>query len=353
MTQRFTYDVTLTWEDNYRNGPIFSEAPPTIPDTGRKLFLGLSVRSRIGISAGLLLNSQWLLPYAERGFDLLTYKTVRSKQRASHTLPNWVFVEDTAPPLGPVVVTDRISEDPREISSAVCFGMPSADPEVWRRDIKAIRHRLADGQVLIVSVVASPNSTSTLDDIAEDFAICARWAAEAGAHVIEANLSCPNVCSVEGSLYHDAVASRLIALRIRDSIHNVPLLLKVSTFHSQDAQREFMMSVNGVSNGITLVNCISRPVLHRNGNPVFGLEYRNAGVLGRAIHQPSVDLVRLTKEIIERNNLSLEIAAVGGVACVEDMQDFWDAGADAILCGSSPMYNPSLAYEIKKSHPEW
>jgi hypothetical protein len=106
---------------------------------------------------------------------------------------------------------------------------------------------LADGQVLIVSVVASPNPDSTLQDIAEDFAICARWAVEAGAHVIEANLSCPNVCSVEGSLYHDAVASRMIALRIRDSIHNVPLLLKVSTFPSQDAQREFMMSVRTVS----------------------------------------------------------------------------------------------------------
>jgi dihydroorotate dehydrogenase len=353
MKQRFTYDVTRTWEENYRSGPFFSQAPPSIPDTGRKSFLGLSVKSRIGISAGLFLNSQWLLSYAEWGFDLLTYKTVRSSQRASHPLPNWVFVEDTSPPLGPVVVTDRVPEDPREISSAVCFGMPSVGPETWRSDIESIRRRLADGQVLIVSVVASPNPDSTLQDIAEDFAICARWAVEAGAHVIEANLSCPNVCSVEGSLYHDAVASRMIALRIRDSIHNVPLLLKVSTFPSQDAQREFMMSVNGVANGITLVNCISRPVLHRDGSPVFGIEYRHAGVLGRAIHQPSVDLVRQTREIIEQNNLSLEIAAVGGVAGVEDMQDFWDVGADAILCGSSPMYNPRLAYEIKKSHPEW
>jgi dihydroorotate dehydrogenase (NAD+) catalytic subunit len=353
MTQRFTYDVTRTWEENYRNGPLFSEAPPKIPDTGRKRFLGLSVRSRIGISAGLLLNSQWLLPYAERGFDLLTYKTVRSSQRASHPLPNWVFVEDTSPPLGPVVVTDRVPEDPCEISSAVCFGMPSVGPEIWRSDVEKIRRHLADGQVLIVSVVASPNSHSTLDDIADDFAICARWAVEAGAHVIEANLSCPNVCSAEGSLYHDAVASRSIALRIRASIDNVPLLLKVSTFRSQDAQREFMMSIDGVANGITLVNCITRPVLYHDGCPVFGPDYRSAGVLGRAIHQPAVDLVRQTKEIIERSNLSLEIAAVGGVAGVEDMQDFWDAGADAILCGSSPMYNPSLAYEIKKSHPEW
>ncbi|MEY4567469.1 MAG: hypothetical protein RLY14_2439 [Planctomycetota bacterium] len=353
MHQRFTYDVARTWEDNYRNGPLFSEVPPTIPDTGRKRFLGLSVRSRIGISAGLLLNSRWLLPYAERGFDLLTYKTVRSSRRESHPLPNWVFVEDTSPPLGPVVVTDRISEDTREISSAVCFGMPSVDPKIWRADIEMIRHRLADGQMLIVSVVASPNSQSTLHDIAEDFAICARWAVEAGAHVIEANLSCPNVCSAEGSLYHDAVASRMIALRIRASIHNVPLLLKVSTFRSQDAQREFMMSIDGIANGITLVNCITRPVLYRDGSPVFGMEYRNAGVLGRAIHEPAVDLVRQTREIVERNNLSLEIAAVGGVAGVEDMQDFWDAGADAILCGSSPMYNPNLAYEIKKSHPEW
>jgi len=32
---------------------------------------------------------------------------------------------------------------------------------------------------------------------------------------------------------------------------------------------------------------------------------------------------------------------------VQDYEDFMAAGADVVLCGSSPMYLPSLAVEIK------
>jgi len=35
------------------------------------------------------------------------------------------------------------------------------------------------------------------------------------------------------------------------------------------------------------------------------------------------------------------------------MADFFRAGADAVLMGSSPMYLPDLAVEAKAQHPEW
>ena len=51
--------------------------------------------------------------------------------------------------------------------------------------------------------------------------------------------------------------------------------------------------------------------------------------------------------MINAEELPLALAAVGGVASVQDYEDFMAAGADAVLCGSSPMYLPDLAVEIK------
>jgi dihydroorotate dehydrogenase len=58
-------------------------------------------------------------------------------------------------------------------------------------------------------------------------------------------------------------------------------------------------------------------------------------------------------ECIKRDGLSLEIAAVGGASSVEDFADFLKAGASAVLCGSSPMYQPNLARDVKRLQPEW
>ena len=78
-----------------------------------------------------------------------------------------------------------------------------------------------------------------------------------------------------------------------------------------------------------------------------------AGVMGRAIHQPAVAAVRATRHCVESDRLGLAIAAVGGVAGVEDIADFFQAGADAVLCGSAPMYMPNLAIEAKMARPDW
>ena len=131
-----TYDITESYESNYHRGPSLTSPLPEVPTTPTKEFLGLKVRSRLGIAAGLLLNSKWIQAYARLGFDLLTYKTVRSSPRACYPPPNWVFVEDRGSS-GPVYETVLDETDPENATSAVCFGMPSMHPDVWREDVKA------------------------------------------------------------------------------------------------------------------------------------------------------------------------------------------------------------------------
>jgi len=347
-----SYDIDQSYQWNYDRGPKFDSPPPDLPEGDRKEFLGFSVRSRLGIAAGLLLNSKWILEYAQRGYDILTYKTVRSGFRPCYDPPNWVFVEADDSIDGPVHALDKFPSDPSRISSAVCFGMPSMAPEVWREDIQRARQGLADGQLLIVSVVATPQEDWTAEQVANDFRQCAEWAA-AQAHIVEANFSCPNVCSSEGSIYMDPHFSRIVAETIREGIGDTPLLIKIGHVPDSDLLRQLLHALNDAVDGITLVNGVTRPVLHSNGSPVFGKQYVRAGVLGRAIHTPSVNQVKIAASIIREDKLDLSLAAVGGVSSVADINDFFNAGATAVLMGSSPMYLSDIAAKARQAHPEW
>lgn len=226
-------------------------------------------------------------------------------------------------------------------------------PEVWREDVAQAKAGLAEGQILIVSVVATPLEGWGREQVADDFAQCAQWAAEAGADIVEANFSCPNVCTPEGTIYQDVELSRHIAAATRAAMGDKPLLLKVGHFPQAENLRRFLREMNGVINGVTLVNGVSRPVLHRDGRPAFGEKYVTAGVLGRAIHNPSLENIRVANACICEEKLDLAIAAVGGVSQPDDLADFFNAGADAVMLGSSPMYLPDLAAQTKAEHPDW
>ncbi|EFJ40617.1 hypothetical protein VOLCADRAFT_121702, partial [Volvox carteri f. nagariensis] len=59
--------------------------------------------SPLGVAAGPLLSSDWVALAASRGFDCLTYKTIRSHYHAGHGLPNIVHlqVDKQLPAFGP------------------------------------------------------------------------------------------------------------------------------------------------------------------------------------------------------------------------------------------------------------
>ena len=109
------YNIAESYDWNYEHVP-----PPLdlhVPATqGNWTFCGLPVASPLGIPAGPLLNSRWILFYARLGFDVLTYKTVRSSYRACYEPPN----------LLPVAV-ERLSGDGTEISAASL----DADYDTW------------------------------------------------------------------------------------------------------------------------------------------------------------------------------------------------------------------------------
>lgn len=353
-----TYRVDRSYDWNYTNGPVQDGQIPDVPKTPLKDFLGYKVNSRLGIPAGLLLNANWVEAYANLGFDILTYKTVRSEYRACYDLPNWVFInrDDQMDPnnLGEIqnsrLEHDVASEVP---TSSVSFGMPSKSPDEWMPDVSQARQALRQGQVLIVSVVASPQPGSSVSAMVADYGALAAMAREAGAQIIEANLSCPNVCTSEGDVYLDAELSGNVAAALKAGAKELPVLLKLGYFADNEKLAQVLRAVNGKASGVVLVNGISRKVVGADGMAVFGEGREMSGILGRGIHQFSLDNVKAAKDIIARENLSLEVIAVGGVTSADDAAHYFDSGAAGVMMGSAPMFDPTLAIAIKREHPEW
>lgn len=353
---RGTYREDRSYEWNYDHGPVFDGPWPLVPKTKPKRFLGLSVNSRLGIPAGLLLNSRWIETYARLGYDLLTYKTVRSSARKCYPKPNWLYIPEpaalaqTGRSLRAVAGRDP---DAARVTATVSFGMPSKSPEVWMADVAQARAALGPRQVLIVSVVATPVAGGGERELVGDFADLTAMAREAGAHVVEANLSCPNVCTAEGEIFHDARLSGKVARAMRAAAGRVPVLLKIGYLPERRHLAAVLKAVSGHASGVVMVNGVPRPVLDRAGRAAFGDGRKVAGILGRGIHELCVASVREAVAIRDRQHLDLEIVGVGGVAGAADAARFFDAGAAAVMMGSAPMYDPHLAVRLKAAHPDW
>ncbi|MSV30483.1 MAG: FAD-binding protein [Bryobacterales bacterium] len=311
-----SYNTEQTYKWNYDHPPALPQPLEVPPWPGAWDFCGIPCRSPIGIPAGPLLNSGWILYYARLGFDVLTYKTVRSRERASFDLPNLVPVDGRA-----------LSD-----SWAISFGMPSKDPAVWREDVARAREGLCEGQVLCVSVVASPESDWSLQQIADDFARCARWAADSGAQVIEANLSCPNVCTKEAGLYLSPEASGRVARTIRDAVPELPLAVKIGLLPGPREAEALVEAVTPYATAISTVNCISGRV-----PGYFGGETRGIG--GASIGPRCLEELQMLAPIAVGR---VRVIAVGGVSSAGDIRVRLDAGAHHVQIATAAMLDPHL-----------
>jgi dihydroorotate dehydrogenase len=340
-----------SYQWNYDHGPVYQGELPKPTGQPNKSFLGRRVNSTFGVASGPLLNSRYVSLYASLGFDILTYKTVRTRKWPCYAWPNIVAL-DTSGQLGhnrvedKVYVRDGLPADPREISLAVSFGMPSTAPEVWQEDISKSKAALRPGQLLVVSVVGTRDQGQGIDQLADDFALCAKLAVESGADVIETNYSCPNVPGPEGRLFCQPEEASLIARRVRERMGDVPLLVKIGTLTEPSLIRELLVKLSPFVDGITLTNGMVRRVVKSDGKTAVFPRRPSAGVVGACIRDVAQETIARFRRIALENDIFLTWLAVGGVASPEDVEDFYLIGADAVLCGTSAMFIPELAQQV-------
>ncbi len=351
-----TYRIDRDFEWNFANGPFFEGPRPEVPPTPLKDFFGIPVNSRFGIAASLLPNFRWMELYAGLGFDILTYKTVRLTPRKAHPLPTWLFLDETrtaaledaeAPQWAVAEVPDRAAE----ATVAGSIGVPAQPPSFWEPDIRRCRELVRPGQVLVVSVVATVTPDSTAPSMLAEFEQLAARVREAGAQVVEANLSCPNVQKREGEVYRDPELSAQIARALRRGAKSLPLLMKVGGLEDPAAMQALLRAVDGTMDGVIMMNGLSRIVIDRSGEPSFGANRVRAGITGGAIHRFALRQVREAVAITERDRLAIKVLGCGGATTPARVRAFIDAGAYAVLAATAIAWNPFLAIEVKRADP--
>jgi dihydroorotate dehydrogenase len=363
MKTNSTYNIGLSYDENYERGPEFSGTLPELAEINRGLpaysFFGKKLNSPLGVPAGPLLNSAYIKLYADLGFDVLTYKTVRTLRFPAHPYPNVLAVatspEQMMPPGDKPELTSLPDDSSplEQLSITNSFGMPSREPQIWQEDVAKARATLHEGQMLVVSVVGTVKAGGTLQELAEDFALAGEWAKQAGAEAVEANFSCPNVQSGEGSLYQSPEAVGIIAAALRKRLGSTPLILKMGFLGDANLTREVIAAaVRAGANALAAINTIPANVRTSEGVQALpGNGRLSSGICGAAIKPAGRAMVKRlleTRRALGISSSDLAIVGVGGVMTAPNALEYLELGVDGVQSGTGAMWNPYLAQEFKQ-----
>jgi dihydroorotate dehydrogenase (NAD+) catalytic subunit len=353
------YDPSKTYEDNFELGPfIVSDADTAHPPQGEPqyTFLGHPIYTPFGIPAGPLLNSNYVKYAFERGFDVVCYKTQRTVPFACNAFPNVLAVDTDgdltlAKAAEPLVGMPITATDTDVLSITNSFGVPSRGPDYWVPDLRTALTYQGKGQLLIAAVQGTIQDGFGPDDYYADFAAAAALAAEAGAQVIEVNLSCPNVAT-EGVICYRPDAVIPICQKVKERIGDIPLLVKLGYF-SADQQALLEKIIAGILPyvaGVSAINTIAAPIVDAQGNQALpGPNRLKSGVCGAGIAWAGLDMVSRLAALRKKLGVELAIIGVGGVMSPVDFAAYREAGADLVQAATGAMWNPGLAAEIKAS----
>lgn len=354
MANNTFFDPKLSYDENYKKGPFGEFANKKIyKEKGKpqNSFLGIPVYEPFGIPAGPLLNSNFVNAALDKGFDLVEYKTVRSKKYDSHSWPNVLSVEIKGN------LTERKAEkglighfkfnDPPSITNS--FGVPSKDPDEWQKDLSKSVKYAKEGQLVIGSFQGTLREGYDNKKYMMDFVLTAKLLKETGVKAIEVNLSCPN----EGHsnlLCFDIERSKEIAELIKNEVGNLPLIVKISYFHNTQRLGKFVSELGEIVQGISAINTLPAKVIDERGMQALPGEGRiKSGVCGDAIRWAGLEMVSRLYNLREEFDYKFEIIGVGGVLTPEHYKKYRKAGADAVMSATGAMWNPFLAQEIKST----
>ncbi len=351
--QKLYYDPEKTYIENAKDGPFGSLAlGEKVVTEGKpqRLFLGHQVYLDLGISAGPLVNGRAIKAALDLGWDIATYKTVRSREHPVNGFPNLLPTELDK------TYTPEIAEEGVKVARSFSFpssptnsfGVPSVAPDAWVPDATEAVNYAREGQVVVVSFQGAPKGDGDVQAFIKDHRDVARMAKQTGAKVLEVNGSCPN----EGSahlLCLDYKTSGRVAAEIREEIgDNVKLLMKICYFSDQTLLANFIKSVGPHVDGFTAINTMAVRTINPDGTLGFGLGRERAGLSGEHIRPYGLEMTRRLVHLAEDSNLDFAVIGVGGVFNKHHYDSYKNAGAVGVETATGSLANPRIVQEIKK-----
>ncbi len=352
MLHKPFFDPEKSYEENLKEGPFgdFGNGQALSDKTDPRYdFFGYKIHMPFGIPAGPLLNGNFVQAALDKGFDIATYKTVRTKAHPCHPWPNVLSVDIpgdlTLEMASGRLVANHNYHEPLSITNS--FGVPSQDPEFWQEDLARVVKNTRPGQIVVGGFQGTKTVDGDVESYIDDFRLAARLLKETGVKVIEVNLSCPN----EGTahlLCFDIDRSAVVADAIKNEVGDLPLIVKTAYYKDDDALRDFVAKVGPIVDGISAINTIAAEIVDAEGNQALPGEGRlRSGVCGHSIKWAGTTMAKKLKALREELNLDFTIIGVGGVTTTADFQEYREAGADIVMSATGAMWNPNLAQEVK------
>lgn len=345
------YNDQLDFEDNKAKGPFGDFAKVTKPykNTGKPQydFFGTPVYSPFGIAAGPLPTTPFIKSALDKGFDVVTLKSVRTD----------IFPLNKFPQVRPVVIAGDLDPSTEtgipvadsykdRLAVANSFGIPSVMPKEWQPTMREAFTLPAEGQALLVAFQGTARGKGK-EDFVQDHVKGVKLIRETGAKVIEINLSCPNEGESVLACFDTDITERIVKA-VRKANPDLKLIIKLAYFADHKQLKELVKRVGGMLDGISAINTIPAPVVDENGEEAFPGRPK-AGISGAPIKWAGLEMTRLLKQFREELGYDYKIVSMGGVLSAKDFHEYLEAGADIIMSVTGAMWNPELAAEVKKS----
>jgi len=171
----------------------------------------------------------------------------------------------------------------------------------------------------------------------------ARLSGLAGIAAVELNISCPNVsggvdfgtdptsCERLVADCRVATATPIIA-KLTPNVTSVPAIAKAAAAGGADA--------------ISLINtCLGMAINWRKRRPMLG------NIMG-GLSGPAIKPIALRAVYQAAKAVETPIIGIGGIATIDDVMEFFVAGASAVQLGTVNFYNPRASIEVLDALPQ-
>jgi len=356
MRQVQLYDDQLDFEENKQRGPFGDYAKIDTPhkDVGEPKydFFGTPVYSPFGIAAGPLPTTRFIKAVLDKGFDVITPKSVRTTTFPLNPYPQVRPLQlktDLDLIHNPEITVAEMYTEQLAVSNS--FGIPSVEPVEWQPMIRESLSCISKGKALVAAFQGTARGQGRqafIDDHVKGVFLLRA----AGAEVIEINLSCPNEGETVLACFDTDITERIVSA-VREANPDLKFTIKLAYFTDASALKNLVKRVGAIVDGFGAINTIPAKIVDKRGKGIYP-DRPKAGVSGAPIKWAGIEMTKLLDEFRQEFNFKFKIMGMGGVLNAQDFQDYRNAGADTVMTVTGAMWNPNLAIEIKKhlsTHP--
>jgi dihydroorotate dehydrogenase (NAD+) catalytic subunit len=222
--------------------------------------------------------------------------------------------------------TPRVAETPAGMLNAIGLQNPGLT--------KVMSEELPWLEQFDVPIIANIAGTKE-----EDYVEVAKHISTApNVKALELNISCPNV--KEGGILFgtDPLIAKRLTKRVKE-VSSVPVYVKLSPNVSNIVSMAKAVE-DGGADGLTMINTlVGMRIDTRTGRPILANE--TGGLSGPAIKPIAI---RMIYEVSQ--HVTLPIIGMGGIQSVEDVLEFFFAGASAVAIGTANFVDPYICPKL-------